>query len=150
MMAESGGNPTAYRDESLNPGGGKDMGLFQINSKWHPEAWAGTNDMYNPEHNIREAARIFKESGWGQWTSAKKALANNATTPAGTTTSAAKPPVVNRNAALTTPMFTSPMKSSFDRAAAPAGMNDLKSSNINDRIAALKSDINGGNLGSIS
>ena len=50
---------------------------------------------------------------------------------------------------LTTPMFTTPMKSSFDRAVAPAGMNDLKSSNINDRIAALKSDINGSNSGSI-
>lgn len=37
VMAESGGNTAAYRPASRNPGGGEDRGLWQINSRYHPD-----------------------------------------------------------------------------------------------------------------
>jgi len=71
MIAESSGDPSAVRPEDKNPGGGKDTGLFQINSKYHPEAYS-QYDLTNPEENIKAAADIWKKRGWNEWTSAKK------------------------------------------------------------------------------
>jgi len=71
IMAESKGNPLAIRPEYLNRGGGSDSGLFQINSKYHPEAYENGN-MLVAEDNIIEAARIWKQRGWGEWSTASQ------------------------------------------------------------------------------
>jgi len=70
MMAESKGNPLALRPEYLNPGGGKDGGLFQINSKFHLEVWEAGN-IYDPEYNIISASLIFEERSWSEWSTSK-------------------------------------------------------------------------------
>lgn len=70
IQAESAGDPNAFRPEEDNPGGGNDSGLFQINSKWHPEVYEG-GDVFNAEYNIMAASVIFKKFGWSQWTTSK-------------------------------------------------------------------------------
>lgn len=71
MMAESSGDPSAVRPESKNPGGGRDSGLFQINSKYHPEVYE-KGDPLDPEYNVKAAADIYKKQGWQPWVSAKQ------------------------------------------------------------------------------
>lgn len=81
MEAESGGNAKAVRINNdpkfTDPNGEnwntKDTGLFQLNSKWQPQAYKA-GDLTNPEINIQEAAKIYKKYGWTPWTSAKKVL----------------------------------------------------------------------------
>lgn len=56
VMAESGGDTTAYRPPSRNPLGGEDRGLWQINSKAHPDV--SDADAYNPWTATRHAFRM--------------------------------------------------------------------------------------------
>lgn len=122
MQGESDGNPIA---ENINkPGLGKDTGLFQINDRFHPEAYKN-GDMTNPEQNIREAARIWAESekrrgagkGWNEWTSYQNKI-KAANTPA--------VPVAQTSTQPVTPTaFTSvgtPSVASEDRAASQADL----------------------------
>lgn len=76
MDAESGGNPMASNtnygaNTSKGYNGSVDRGLYQINSKAHPEV--ELSRIFDPEYNIMEAARIFKTSGrgWFEWSTAK-------------------------------------------------------------------------------
>jgi len=71
MMGESAGNAKTFRGEKRNPGGGNDSGLFQFNSKYHPEVYLG-GDVFNPEYNIMKAAELHSKQGWKPWVAAKK------------------------------------------------------------------------------
>jgi hypothetical protein len=71
MMGESAGNAKAFRGEKRNPGGGNDSGLFQFNSKYHPEVYSG-GDVFDPEYNIKSAAQLHSKQGWKPWVAAKK------------------------------------------------------------------------------
>lgn len=64
-MAESRCSPTAQNGN--NPNGGIDRGLWQINSKWHPEV---TNACaFEPQCNADAAYRISDQGrAWTQWT----------------------------------------------------------------------------------
>jgi hypothetical protein len=73
IQLESAGDPTAFRPEELNPGGGNDSGLFQINSKWHPESYIDV-DIFDAETNIKAAAKIWKDKGWEEWSTYEKAI----------------------------------------------------------------------------
>lgn len=65
MMAESGGNPLA---QNVNRDGSLDRGLFQINSRWHPEV----TDPFNPLANVLAAYRISNGgTAWNQWSTFK-------------------------------------------------------------------------------
>ena len=64
---ESTFNPNA---EHINKGGSIDLGLFQINSYWHPEV---TEDCaLDPKCNIDSAMKIAKARGWKEWSSYNK------------------------------------------------------------------------------
>lgn len=71
MMGESAGNAKAFRGEKRNPGGGNDSGLFQFNSKYHPEVYLG-GDVMDAEYNIKSAAQLHSKEGWKPWYAAKK------------------------------------------------------------------------------
>jgi len=70
MMGESGGNPAAVGDNY--PIAGQTIpsyGLFQI------RALQGRPDpsiLTNPEENVKYAAEMYKNEGWGPWTAAQK------------------------------------------------------------------------------
>lgn len=70
MQAESSGDPNAFNPK----GGGKGaIGLFQIRAQLHEKKLkdAGiiksTDDLYDPETNIKAAALLHKESGFTPW-----------------------------------------------------------------------------------
>jgi hypothetical protein len=67
MQAESSGIPSAT---NINKDYSIDEGLFQINSRWHPEVRSGGN-VFDPEYNIRSAATIWKNRGWKEWATSK-------------------------------------------------------------------------------
>ena len=74
---ESGWSARAYRPEHKNPGGGADIGLMQINTKYHPKkirAVGGVEALYNPEINMKVARQIYDEAGgsWRPWYGAQK------------------------------------------------------------------------------
>ena len=58
---ESGLNPKAFNPTNNS----NDRGIFQISTKWHPEV--SDECGFDEECNIREAKRIFNESGWDAW-----------------------------------------------------------------------------------
>ncbi len=62
----------AKRDFYKNPGGWNDLGLFQINDKYHPEV--RNINWQNPEENVRLAYKIFKQAwnSWKPWYAARK------------------------------------------------------------------------------
>lgn len=63
--AESGGRTNAYRPEQLNPLGGSDHGLFQVNDKAHRYS---LDVLYNPYGNVNAARQISKQwTDWGPW-----------------------------------------------------------------------------------
>lgn len=79
-IRESGGDTAAYRDASKNKNGGNDRGLYQINSKWHPEVSDAT--AYDPVLATAAAYTISidKETGvgfknWEAWDGAKLGVA---------------------------------------------------------------------------
>ncbi len=73
--AESSGNPEAAHYNA--PYGSTDCGLFQINDRF----WAArlikkgiinsVSDLFDPQKNIQAAAWIYKQGGWGLWTSVR-------------------------------------------------------------------------------
>ncbi len=73
--AESSGNPEATHYNA--PYGSTDYGLFQINDRF----WASrlmkkgiinsVSDLFDPKKNIQAAAWIYKQGGWGLWTSVR-------------------------------------------------------------------------------
>ena len=62
----------AKRDAYKNPGGWNDLGLFQINDKYHPEI--RKYNWRNPEENTKLAYKIFKQAwnSWKPWYAARK------------------------------------------------------------------------------
>jgi len=60
-QCESGLNPKAFNPTNNS----NDRGIFQISTKWHPEV--SDECGFDEECNIREAKRIFDESGWEAW-----------------------------------------------------------------------------------
>lgn len=63
LFAESQGDPQAH-----NTAGEDSRGLFQINVRAHPDL--ASLDLYDPEINVREAARLWSSSGWQPWSTA--------------------------------------------------------------------------------
>lgn len=66
MLAESGGDPLAYRDASKNPRGGNDRGLWQINSKAHPDV--SDQAAFDP-NTATDIAYVLSAAftSWGAW-----------------------------------------------------------------------------------
>lgn len=44
-----------------------DHGLFQINRRWNATAWKKGESIYDPVWNTLQAARFYRERGWGDW-----------------------------------------------------------------------------------
>lgn len=65
MNAESGGNPNA-----VNPSSGA-AGLFQVMPFWW-EKFGG--DRFDPETNVRVAAKILGLQGWNAWSPYKRGM----------------------------------------------------------------------------
>lgn len=63
MLAESGGKTDAFRPASQNPRGGNDRGLWQINSKAHPDV----SDMAAFDPNASTAIAYQLSAGFAQW-----------------------------------------------------------------------------------
>ena len=63
--AESGWNETATHK---NSDGSTDYGLFQLNGKYHPTT---TAEKYHAFPNAAKAHAIWRQGGWGQWTTFK-------------------------------------------------------------------------------
>ena len=77
IQGESGGNAGVIRPEEKNPGGGKDIGYFQINTKWQKplldELGLTEEDLLDLETNILVASEIYhRNRGWGAWIHARK------------------------------------------------------------------------------
>lgn len=70
-QAESGGNPTARGDTSLQTAQwGPSIGLWQIRSLNSQKGSGGTRDESantNPDTNAKHAHEIWAGSGWGAW-----------------------------------------------------------------------------------
>jgi hypothetical protein len=62
MRAESSGNEKAIGDTHLSK---PSIGLFQISQIYHNYP---TEQLMNPEENVRIAYEIYKKGGWGRWT----------------------------------------------------------------------------------
>lgn len=58
-MAESGGNPSAVGD------GGDSIGLWQIDTAFHPDADPG--QLTNPDYNAQYARKLYDQQGWHPW-----------------------------------------------------------------------------------
>jgi len=72
MSAENGaGNPNAIGQNS-DRHRSKDYGLFQINDYWQRDRFQDVNELLDPETNVRLAAEIWRDGGWGLWTTAKR------------------------------------------------------------------------------
>jgi hypothetical protein len=63
---ESGFNPKAFRSYKKNPSGGNDRGLYQINSRWHPEV--SNTCAYSATCSANWTARMIKQGQLHQWT----------------------------------------------------------------------------------
>jgi len=63
-MAESGGEPRVT--DNVNTDGSRDRGLWQINSRWHPELWR-KYDLYDPELNAEAAGIVWAKQGYDAW-----------------------------------------------------------------------------------
>lgn len=68
--------PFSLNPASANKGGGNDIGLFQLNDKWQAlllmEEGLSSEDLLDPEINVRLAAKIKSKSGWGAWYAARE------------------------------------------------------------------------------
>lgn len=66
---ESGGNPDAKNPRSTA------RGLFQIlASLWAPHFGVTYEQLYDPETNVRLAAQIYAQQGWGAWSPYNRGL----------------------------------------------------------------------------
>lgn len=63
-LAESGGNSSIQ-----GRGDRDDLGLFQVNSRYHPEILQG--DWTDPLFNARTAHAIWQKDGWQPWNSSR-------------------------------------------------------------------------------
>lgn len=62
MACESGGNPNAANPRSTA------RGLMQVMwSVWGPEYGVSEQELYDPETNIRIAAKVYAIQGWNAW-----------------------------------------------------------------------------------
>ena len=70
MKGESGGNPQAVGDNyPINGETIPSYGLFQIRGlPGRPDS----QTLLNPEENVKYAAQMQSQQGWGPWTAAKK------------------------------------------------------------------------------
>lgn len=94
-LAESGGNSAA---QHTNTNGSTDRGLWQINSRAHPEVSAG--QAFDPAQAARAAFTISKGgTSWTPWTTAKTGAANAMM---GTAALAAAHPIMPGTAGTTT------------------------------------------------
>lgn len=59
-LAESGGNPNALGDIGIGQGS---FGLWQINSKYHPEFGPDFTSLYDPQTNANAAYEIYVNAG---------------------------------------------------------------------------------------
>lgn len=50
--------------EHINNDKSKDIGVFQVNQKWHGHK----GNLYDCIENIQVALEIYKASGWNPWT----------------------------------------------------------------------------------
>lgn len=70
IQRESKWNPEAIGHSAQNPGGGTDLGLWQINTKWQPQIKPSCS--LDWKCSTEEAIKIHtKWKGWGAWTTAK-------------------------------------------------------------------------------
>ena len=76
MMGEGGLDANNFRPVYENPGGGCDMGHFQINTKWQADLLKEKNitpgDLLDPRTNIKFAATLFGREGWKPFIAARK------------------------------------------------------------------------------
>lgn len=59
-MAESGGDPNAFGDAGIGQGS---FGLWQINSKFHPEFGPDFTTLYDPQTNANAAYSVYSAAG---------------------------------------------------------------------------------------
>lgn len=59
MTCESSGNPSAFN--------GANYGLMQINAVHAAKVNGPLSRLYEPEENLRVAAIIWRDQGWGPW-----------------------------------------------------------------------------------
>lgn len=59
-MAESSGNPNALGDVGIGQGS---FGLWQINSKYHPEFGPDFTTLYDPQTNANAAYSVYTAAG---------------------------------------------------------------------------------------
>lgn len=59
-LAESSGNPSAYGDAGIGAGS---FGLWQINSKYHPEYGPDFTVLYDPQTNANAAFQVYQAAG---------------------------------------------------------------------------------------
>ncbi len=82
MMAESvGGDPNAHATQ-----GEDSRGLFQINVAPNANPELAGADLYDPETNVRIAARMYSQRGWQPWTTAQQMGLAGTTAASGTQT----------------------------------------------------------------
>ncbi len=60
-LAESGGNPNALGDIGIGQGS---FGLWQINSKYHPEYGPDFTLLYDPQTNANAAYSVYARAGY--------------------------------------------------------------------------------------
>jgi Lysozyme like domain len=59
-LAESSGNPSAFGDAGIGQGS---FGLWQINSKYHPEYGPDFSTLYDPQANANAAFAVYSQAG---------------------------------------------------------------------------------------
>ena len=67
-LAESSGNPRALGDVGIGQGS---FGLWQINSYYHPEYGPDFTVLYDPQTNANAAFAVYRQSGFGAWSTFK-------------------------------------------------------------------------------
>lgn len=70
-LAESGGDPQAIGDVNIPTPGASSIGLWQVNTYYHPEF--GTDALFNPVTNATAAFSIYRAAGnsFTPWTTFK-------------------------------------------------------------------------------
>lgn len=72
-LAESGGDPEAYGDRNIPVEGAASLGLWQINTYYHPEFGPDFSVLMNPQRNAEAAFSVYRAAGnsFTPWTTFK-------------------------------------------------------------------------------
>lgn len=72
-LAESGGNPSAIGDRDIPVSGAASIGLWQINTYYHPEFGPDFNVLMDPARNAAAAFSVYRAAGnsFSPWTTFK-------------------------------------------------------------------------------